>query len=71
MTQPTLASFLLPEGLRRPPVVAVLRESSVVGEVGRHVLSRRSERRARRAVPYAGRSVPRTGDPVLLVPGFL
>lgn len=65
----TLASFLLPEGYARPGVGAVLREASLVGEAGRHVVRRLGDRRERRATPY--RTVPRTADPVVLVPGFL
>jgi pimeloyl-ACP methyl ester carboxylesterase len=65
----TLASFLLPEGYARPRVGAVLREASLVGEAGRHVVRRLGDRRERRAAAY--RSVPRSADPVVLVPGFL
>ncbi|WP_182526002.1 esterase/lipase family protein [Nocardioides dongkuii] len=71
MSQPTLASFLLPDGFARPGVAAVLREASLVGEAGRHVLRRVADRRVRRATPYAARALDRTADPVLLVPGFL
>jgi triacylglycerol lipase len=59
----TPASFLLPEGYARPCVGAVLREVSVVGEAGRHVVRRVGERRVRGFDPEA--------DPVVLVPGFL
>jgi pimeloyl-ACP methyl ester carboxylesterase len=67
----TLASFLLPEGFTRPRAVAVLREGSVVTEAGRYALANRQARRTRRATPYSGRTARQSGDPVLLVPGFL
>lgn len=66
----TLGSFLQPEGFDRPGAVAVLREGSVLGETGRHLLWLAGERRRRRELPYATRSRLR-GDPVVLVPGFL
>jgi triacylglycerol lipase len=67
VTATTLAPFLLPDGFARPGVGAVLREASLAGEVGRHVVRRLGDRRVR--TPYA---VPtRTADPVVLVPGFL
>lgn len=71
MSNPTLASFLLPEGFARPAVAAVLREGSLVAEAGRYVVRSAGERRERRSASYTGRQVPRTGDPVLLVPGFM
>lgn len=67
---PTLGTFLLPEGFSAPGLAAVLREGSVVGEAGRHVVWAAGERRTRRATPYAARTTVR-GDPVVLVPGFL
>lgn len=69
MTANTLASFLLPDGYARPGVGAVLREASLVGEAGRHVVRRLGDRRVRRVAPY--HSPERTADPVVLVPGFL
>ena len=51
----TLGTFLLPEGFTAPGLTAVLREGSVVGEAGRHVLWAAGERRTRRATPYAAR----------------
>ena len=66
-----LASFLRPEGFSRPRLVSVLREGSVVVEVGRYTLRSIAERRTRSALPYAARSVERVSEPVLLVPGFL
>lgn len=71
MPPANLGSFLLPEGYRRPSVVAVLREASVVPEVGRFVLTRRQDRRYRRSEPYVARIKRLDADPVLLVPGFL
>ena len=66
-----MASFLLPDGYARPPLVAVLREGRVVGEAGRHVVRRVGDRRARLATAYTARTTPRHADPVVLVPGFL
>lgn len=67
---PTLGTFLLPEGFAAPGLAAVLRETSVVGEAGRHVLWAAGERRTRRHTPYAARAGLRA-EPVVLVPGFL
>lgn len=67
----TLGSFLLPSGFRRPAMLEVLREGSVVAEAGRFALAARTERRRGRQTPYAARSTSGSGDPVLLVPGFL
>ena len=67
---PTLGTFLLPEGFAAPGLAAVLREGSVVGEAGRHVVWAAGKRRSRRATPYAARATVR-GEPVVLVPGFL
>ena len=66
----TLGGFLHPDGFDRPGVAAVLREGSVVGETGRHLVWLAGERRNRRDLPYAARS-PQRGEPVVLVPGFL
>ncbi len=66
----TLGGFLHPDGFDRPGVAAVLREGSVVGETGRHLVWLAGERRHRRDLPYAARS-PQRGEPVVLVPGFL
>jgi len=65
-----LGSFLLPEGFSRPRARAMLRESSVVGELGRYAVRSLAERRRRGATTYAA---PPTGygEPVLLVPGFM
>ena len=67
----TLASFLTPEGFVAPAARAVLREGSVVTELGRYALDRAGQRRMRRHTPYADRSGLRDADPVVLVPGFL
>lgn len=66
-----MAGFLTPEGFAQPGAAAVLREGAVVREAGRYALQVLSERGTRRRAPYAGALPPRTGDPVLLVPGFL
>lgn len=66
-----MGSFLLPAPFRRPPVVALLHETSLVTETSRHAVARLSERRTRRATPYARVQEPRAADPVILVPGFL
>ena len=68
---PRLGSFLLPDGFRRPRALDVLREGSVVLEAGRYAVASLDERRRRWATSYAGRAVPRTGEPVILVPGFM
>ena len=64
-----LAPFLLPEGFRRPPAVAVLREWSLVAEGARAAARAASARRSPR--PWAGPAPVRGADPVVLVPGFL
>ena len=66
-----MGAFLLPEGFAPPPLVALVREGSLLGEAGRYALRSRSERRTRRATPYVARVAARQADPVLLVPGFL
>jgi len=66
----TLGGFLHPDGFDRPGVVAVLREGSVVGETGRHLVWLAGERRQRRDLPHAA-GAPLRGEPVVLVPGFL
>lgn len=68
---PSLGTFLLPDGFAPPPIAAVLREGSLLGEAGRCAIRSRTARRARRATPYATRVPARLADPVLLVPGFL
>jgi triacylglycerol lipase len=66
-----MAPYLLPDGYRRPPLVALLREGSLVTEASRLAVRRRADRRARRRTPYAARAAVRSAEPVLLVPGFL
>ena len=66
----SLADFLLPEGYAAPRAAAVLREASVVAEAGRFAWSRLGHR-VHGHRPYAGHSVVRDVDPVVLVPGFL
>lgn len=70
MSSTTLADFLLPHGFSMPHPAAVLRETSAATELGRYVARAAADRRARREAPYTAR-VPRHGEPVLLVPGFL
>jgi len=67
---PTLGTFLMPEGFAAPGLAAVLREKSLLGEAGRHVVWAAGQRRTRRSTPYAARATAR-GEPVVLVPGFL
>ncbi len=71
MNESPLASFLLPEGYRRPPVVAVLNEARVAGEARRWATAAVSGLRERRRTPYVAGAQQRDLDPVLLVPGFL
>jgi triacylglycerol lipase len=71
VTQRTLADFLTPDGFTQPGAGAILREGSVVGEARRYLAMARAHRAERRVAPYAGSLPSRTGDPVLLVPGFL
>lgn len=71
MSSHPLADFLLPEGFASPRVAAVLREGSAVAEIGRYAWRAAGGRCARRAAPLAERGATRSGDPVVLVPGFL
>ncbi len=70
MTQRTVAAFLTPEGFSQPSVSAVLREGSLLTEVGRHAVQALGSRGARRRTPY-GLGPVRATEPVLMVPGFL
>ena len=70
VTQHTMAAFLTPEGYSQPAVSAVLREGSVLTEVGRYAVQALSMRGTRRRTPYGARPA-RVSEPVLLVPGFL
>lgn len=69
MKKNPVASFLLPDDFRRPPLVRMLHEGRIVGEASRHAVRGVAERRTR--APYAGSSPVRDADPVLLVPGFM
>jgi pimeloyl-ACP methyl ester carboxylesterase len=71
VTSTSLAGFLNPEGFDRPGVSAVLREASLVGETGRYALRTLGDRRTRWGTPYSRRAGTRSGEPVVLVPGFL
>ncbi|MDF1605385.1 alpha/beta fold hydrolase [Nocardioides sp. YIM 152315] len=72
MRSAALADFLLPDGFAAPGAAAVLRESSAVVEIGRFALRAAGDRRTRRGSSDVARTgVARSGDPVLLVPGFL
>jgi pimeloyl-ACP methyl ester carboxylesterase len=66
-----VADFLLPEGFVAPGRRAVLREASVVTEVGRLAWSRLGERVSGRHPSYAGHAALRDVGPVVLVPGFM
>jgi pimeloyl-ACP methyl ester carboxylesterase len=67
---PSLGSFLLPDGFTRPGGLEVLRERTVVREAARYAVSLLEER-ARQRPAYAVRGMARTEEPVLLVPGFM
>ena len=69
MNKNPVASFLLPDDFRRPPLVRMLHEGRIVGEASRHAVRGLSAVRTR--APYAGGSPSRDADPVLLVPGFM
>lgn len=69
MSKNPVASFLLPDGFRRPPLVRLLHEGRVVGEASRRAVREVGARRSR--PPYAGSAPVRDAGPVLLVPGFL
>lgn len=69
MNKNPVASFLLPDEFRRPPLVRMLHEGRLVGEASRHAVRGLSGARTR--TPYAGSAPARDADPVLLVPGFM
>jgi pimeloyl-ACP methyl ester carboxylesterase len=73
MGRSPVADFLVPEGFAGPRgLLALAREGSVVVEAVRHRRHSAAERARLRAVPYAQRTSERvSGDPVLLIPGFL
>lgn len=64
----TMGSFLTPDGFARPPLTAVLGESSLVLETGRYLARSRAARPTRRATPTVVRVA---SEPVILVPGFM
>lgn len=66
-----VAPFLMPPGFGPPPVRAILRETRMVGELGRYLAHSWTQRRERRSQPYAAGRPGRSVDPVLLVPGFM
>lgn len=66
-----MAPYLLPDGYGRPPLVALLREASLLAETGRLAVRRGADLRTRRRTPYAARGAVRAAEPVLLIPGFL
>ncbi len=68
---PSLGSFLLPEGFQRPRPLDLLREASVVLEASRYAVESLDERRRSWNMSYATRAVPRAEEPVILVPGFM
>jgi triacylglycerol lipase len=68
---PSLGSFLLPEGFARPRARDVLRERTVLAEAGRYAVASLDEERRRWATSYATRNRLRTQEPVILVPGFM
>lgn len=69
MKKNPVASFLLPDEFRRPPLVRMLHEGRLVGEATRHAA--RGVAQSRTRTPYAGSHPVRDADPVLLVPGFM
>jgi pimeloyl-ACP methyl ester carboxylesterase len=74
MRRSPVADFLVPEGFAGPRGLwALARETSVVTEALAYRRLAAETRAGRRALPYAVRSASggATGDPVLLVPGFL
>jgi triacylglycerol lipase len=66
-----VADFLIPEGFAAPGRAAVLREVRLVGEAGRLAWSRLGHRVGAGHAAYAGRTLLRDADPVVLVPGFM
>ncbi|MBF4163592.1 esterase/lipase family protein [Nocardioides acrostichi] len=65
MSDSPLGSFLLADGYRRPPVIALARERRLGRESARYAVSRLGE------LGHAPDESQGQGDPVLLVPGFL
>ncbi len=62
------APFLRPDGFVRPPVAALLREATLIGESARYAVQVRRSAGAVR--PGPGRNATRQAEPVVLVPGF-
>jgi pimeloyl-ACP methyl ester carboxylesterase len=72
MSASPLADFLVPDGFAGPRGLrALAREGSVVLEAAAYRRTAAAARAAARSRPYASRAVRTTGEPVLLVPGFL
>ena len=72
MRRSPIADFLVPEGFAGPRGFrALAREGSVVREAVAYRRMATATRAATRSVPYARRTPPGSGGPVLLVPGFL
>ncbi len=74
MSRSPVADFLVPDGFAGPRGIrALARETSVVAEAFAYRRLAAATRADQRARPYANRARKRavTGDPVLLVPGFL
>ena len=70
VTHRTVAGFLTPDGFAQPSVTAVLREGSVLAEVGRYAWQASGMGARRTRTPWVVRPV-RHAEPVLFVPGFL
>lgn len=67
----TLAPFFSPEGFRSPPYWALAKELGVAPELG-HAAARALRARAgSRRLQYAVRAGQASGEPVVLLPGFL
>jgi triacylglycerol lipase len=72
MSASPLADFLVPEGFAGPRGLrALAREGSVLLEAAAYRKAAAAARAAARSQPYASRAVRASGEPVLLVPGFL
>jgi len=76
MSASPLAEFLVPDGFAGPRGLrALAREASVVCEAVRYTRRSAQEKALHRSRPFASRTPDphreRTGDPILLVPGFL
>ena len=67
----SLAPFLSPEGFTPPPYWALAKELVVAPELGHAAARAISSRAGSLTRPYAQRSADGSGEPVLLLPGFL